>query len=327
MSKIIVPNDVRELSREHAPAFYKRLNRSQPDQIAVGQIWSTYQNVQLPGDQQIESAEPRLIVILVADQEDLVAALISISIQMAAEYDLILQRDTGPLGFDFMVEVWNETPVIPEQLRQYLGVLDNQFIEYLIKLHVSYLLNESVPETVRPYVGPALGQEDDMRAVFQTEEIRSVEYLARAATASLSLARAPFKQKAESRKQVINLGQSISELLDNVLGHRQAIAHATGGQAEDIQRSHFVAHEDEDYEIVLELLVRRKREVYVRVHQVGRNLAEKRGVIILRTDGTILRSEPTVLEAGKNIELGTHKGFQPDTVAHNVELELLDDIA
>lgn len=325
MSKIIVPNDVRELSREHAPAFYKRLNRPQPDQIAVGQIWSTYQNVQLPGDQQIESTEPRLIVILVSDQEDLVAAPISISTQMAAEYDLILQGDTSPLGFDFMVEVWNEIPVIPEQLRQYLGVLDNQFIEYLIKLHVSYLLNESIPETARAYVGQALGQEDDMRAVFQTEEIISVEYLARATTASL--VRAPVEQKAKSSKQVINLGQSISELLDNVLGHRQAIAHATGGQAEDIQRSHFVVHEDEDYEIVLELLVRRKREVYVRVHQVGRNLAEKRGVIILRTDGTILRSEPTVLEAGKNIELGTHKGFQPDTVAHNVELELLDDIA
>jgi hypothetical protein len=263
-------------------------------------------------------------VILVADQEDLVAAPISISIQMAAEYDLILQRDTGPLGFDFMVEVWNETPVIPEQLRQYLGVLDNQFIEYLINLHVSYLLNESVPETVRPYVGPALGQEDDMRAVFQTGEIISVEYLARAATAFL--ARTPVKQKVESRKQVINLGQSISELLDNVLGHRKAIAHATGGQAEDLQRSHFIVHDDGDYEIVLELLVRRKREVYVRIHQIGRNLAEKRGVVILRTDGTILRSEPTVLEAGKNIELGTHKGFQPDTVAHNVQLELLDDI-
>src|SRR5690606_28962106 len=197
MSKIIVPNDVRELSREHAPAFYKRLNRPQPDQIAIGQIWSTHQNVQLPGDLQIESTEPRLIVILVADQDDLVAAPISISTQMAAEYDLILQGDTSPLGFDFMIEVWNETPIISEQLRQYLGILNNQFIEYLIKLHVSYLLNESVPETVRPYIGPALGQEHDMRAVFQTEEIISVEYLARAATASL--ARAAIEPKAESR--------------------------------------------------------------------------------------------------------------------------------
>lgn len=323
-SKIFVPKDIRGLSRERAPEFYKRLSRSQPHQVSTGQIWSTHQSVQLPDGQKITSIEPRLIVILVADKENLVAAPISISTQMAAEHDLILKGHASPLGFDFMIEVWNETPVISEQLRQYLGILDDEFIEYLVNLHASYLLDETVPEAVQQYVGPALSQENDIRIGFQAEEILSVEYLARAATASLMLVHT--KQVALTKDRVIDLGQPIWDLLDNVLGHGKAIAHATGGQAEDTL-SYFVVHDDEDYELVLELLVRRKRDIYVHVHKVGNNLEGKRGVIILETAETILRSESTVLKAGENIELGTYKGFQPDVVTHNIELELLDDIS
>lgn len=188
MSNVNIPKNIRELSRERAPEFYKRLTRQQPDQFQRGQIWSTYQSIEMPDGRRFEADEPKLLVILVADKNDLVAAPISLQTEMATEFDLIVQSTDGPLGFGFMIEVWNETPIIIKHLRRYLGALDDEYTELLIELHAAYLCNESVPQRVLPYVGISIRQEDDLRLEFQANEINTVEYLSRAATALASCA-------------------------------------------------------------------------------------------------------------------------------------------
>jgi hypothetical protein len=262
-------------------------------------------------------------VILVADKNDLVAAPISLQTEMATEFDLIVQNTEGPLGFDFMIEIWNEIPIIMKHLRNYLGVLDDKYAELLIELHAAYLCNEPVSESVLPYVGIEIRQEDDFRLEFHANEIKAVEYLSRAATAFLSTTL--IEQEIPSAKKVLNLGHPIWELLNNVLGQHPAVALAAGGQTVETEKSWFVVYGEGDSKLILELLVRRKRQVYAHVHHVGRNLEGKIGVITLKLENSTISSEPTELAENTNIELGTYPDFQFDSVTQEIELELLDD--
>ncbi|MBZ0188653.1 MAG: hypothetical protein K8F91_20575 [Candidatus Obscuribacterales bacterium] len=277
----------------------------------------------MPDGQRFEADEPKLLVILVADKNDLVAAPISLQTEMATEFDLIVQNTDGPLGFGFMVEVWNETPITIKHLRHYLGALDDEYTELLIELHAAYLCNESVPENVLPYVGIRIRQEDDFRLEFQANEINAVEYLSRAATAFLN--NTLIEQEAQSVKRVLNLGHPIWELLNNVLGQNPAVALAAGGQTIEAEKGWFVVYGEGDSKLILELLVRRKRQVYAHVHHVGKNLERKVGVIILRLENSTISSEPTELTENTNIELGMYPDFQFDNVTQEIELELLDD--
>jgi hypothetical protein len=114
-----------------------------------------------------------------ADGELLLAALLSISedslevaplsgeVGLAAEWDLLLDGDDGPLGYEAIAEVWNHGPVSPLQIAESFGVLSEQTSGQLLTLYAS-VFGDEAPAEAR--TGPPLLSEDDPRTVFQDQE-------------------------------------------------------------------------------------------------------------------------------------------------------------
>ncbi|HEX4307298.1 MAG TPA: hypothetical protein VHZ54_14785 [Solirubrobacterales bacterium] len=113
------------------------------------------------------------------DGELLLAALLSISedslevaplcgdVTLASEWDLLLDSDDGPLGYEVMAEVWNHGRVSPGQVAESLGVLSEQTSEDLLALYAAAFSGES-PVDAR--TGPPLLSEEDPRSLFQDQE-------------------------------------------------------------------------------------------------------------------------------------------------------------
>src|SRR5688500_2805798 len=113
-----IPEDILQLSRERASKFYAISNRSLPADREIGQVWSTRASFELADGILFQTDEPRMIVILevkadIYDKGDqVVAAPLSLRTEMASEWDLLVSEDVSLLGFDAMMEVWNQTPVL-----------------------------------------------------------------------------------------------------------------------------------------------------------------------------------------------------------------------
>lgn len=197
----MIPEDIRKLSRQRAPAFYKIMKAPRLDQVEPGQIWSTHSHLELPDGRRFEANEARLVVILDGagplseSLDQITVAPVSLSINMATESDLIVSGDNSPLKFDFIVEVWNETPTLKGHLRRFLGKLSDDAIAAMRGLYTAQLLDEAVPETLKQWVGLCIMDENDPRLAFQETEIKIIDYLAKAATAALTL-EAPAQEPA-----------------------------------------------------------------------------------------------------------------------------------
>ena len=53
--------------------------------------------------------------------EQITVAPLTVFTHMAAELDLVVSGEKSPLGFDFLAEVWNETPMLKGHLRRFLA--------------------------------------------------------------------------------------------------------------------------------------------------------------------------------------------------------------
>ena len=106
-------------------------------------------------------------------------APISVETVYSTNFDLLVEQASSPLGYEFMVEVWNAATVAPPQLGRCLGRLNDRYRADLAVLHGA-LLDEDVDLTpLTGRVGPAILHDSDPRAIFQEREIEACAYLRR----------------------------------------------------------------------------------------------------------------------------------------------------
>ena len=263
MNNSSVPKDIRRLSRERAPEFHRILKTPRPERIGPGQIWSTYAHIELGPDLRFETDDPRLVVIIdrldesKRELEQVTAAPVSLDVSMASEFDLICSRGTSPLGFAFIAEVWNETPVIKTHLKQFLGSLRTDAMNALEELYKRHLVNEQVPFSLSNWVGPRLIGKEDPRFAFQVEEVEAAAYLAQAATAALeseadtSKATTAASEVTEEWRSFVTLPmlRRLSEVL-----HGPTPAYAAGMPEE---KAYMVSGSEKDDYFTFELLTHR----------------------------------------------------------------------
>lgn len=326
----LIPQDIRKLSRQRAPRFHRILRSPPPDQIEVGQVWSTRSHFELPDGCRFETDEPRLVVILDGagrpseSLDQIAVAPVSLSIQMAAEFDLVIQGDASPLGFDFMLEVWNETPVLKGHLRQFLGRLSDEAITTLRALYTAQLLDENISPTLAEWVGLHMMGENDPRLVFQEAEVGATAYLARAATAALTLemtAQEPGRMPAGSIKPrwVFELSPMLKKQTGFITG--PAVAQAAG-IVEDVE-TYIIDQSEGDTCFTFELLFRQHRPytIYLKVHRISSELEGHRCVATINTITREWRSVPTELRANARIQVGEDPEFRLDQV-QTVKVEI-----
>lgn len=182
-----VPEALRRASADAAARLRSLLQQPAPPQVRFGQIWSTRL---LPAPSTAGSPDgadtPRLIAVLgeestSAGSEDpsLPVAPISLELAYLSDRDLRVPAKESPLGYPFMIEVWNEVTALKAQLGRYLGELQQPFKRYLGLLYQAQLGADVALSPLRDYLGPAISSEDDPRFAFQEDESEACEYLRR----------------------------------------------------------------------------------------------------------------------------------------------------
>jgi hypothetical protein len=114
-----------------------------------------------------DSPELLLAAVLAVGEEALQVAPLSTETSAAAEWDLVLAPEDGPLGYATIAEVWNHGRVDTSQLSESYGALTNDASKALLALYAS-LRHGETPEDLQ--TGPALLAERDPRMLFQEAE-------------------------------------------------------------------------------------------------------------------------------------------------------------
>jgi len=322
-SKILY--EIRELSSSKTVDFHNLSKGLPTDEIKPGQIWSTHSSFQLPNTQQFQTDEPRLIVILQGEGkpshkfDPISVAPLSIHISMASEYDYIVKQESGssPLTFDFMVEVWNESPALKGQLNRFICPLSREATENLRQLYWSRLLNTEIPENLRKYAGLKIIAEDDPRIIFQEEEIAAVTYLANAATASLEFENT---QQEETEINIRNwrvllnvrpIWTTLSAFLYSPL-----VARAANNIDTEVERWLIVWPEKREESFIFELLKspRQPYDIYIKTHSLISDFEGFKCVISVKTRSRIFYSNVVQLNMGTKIEVGRDPHFRFEDV-------------
>ena len=187
---------------------------------AAGEIWSTNAAPVHPSHVTIKTKTPHLVLILDSDGEVLfhkgvsyhkiLIAPISTEIELATQWDFIVQTDASPLGYPFMIEVWNKTTMLSENLERGLARLDDRYrdhVQRLAQAETANLLDDSPldPEMFRNNIGTGIADAGNEIFHFQHKEIQELEYLlqpVKALTAAISEGTSEERQKVlESLKR------------------------------------------------------------------------------------------------------------------------------
>ena len=318
MNYPIIPQDIRRAAQEKVRGVSRVLNTPPPKQIEKGQIWSTRARFALPGGQNFETKDPRLVVIIDGpgqrsdSMEHVIGAPVSLAISMATEFDLIVAEDASPLGFRFLVEVWNETPALKGHLKEFLGRLSSEATMALEKLYQAKIIDDEVPASLAKWVGPQIMREVDPRLIFQRAEVAAVSYLAQAATAALGVAEVyqPVREQsvASVSHRVFSLQPILTRLSDIVGSPR--VAYAAGSGEQD---TYVIAQREGDYSFTFELLSEpfQPYNVYLIVHQLARILQGRMCTVTIETPEQTLRSVQTELRVDGQIQIGQDAKFRP----------------
>ncbi len=277
MNEFNVPGDIRKLSRERAPEFHKLLQVQSPDQIEVGQIWSTHAVLELTRELRFKTNEARLVVVLRSTNKEaypselLTAAPISLQIGMATDFDVLVMGDDSPLGFDFITEVWNETPVLVAHLKQYLGTLPEHLVSVLRGVYRMQVLDEEIPSQLLKWVGLRVMDETDPRLAFQGAEIEAVAYLAEAATSAIEMDVVAVERTQTTPPATVSRILELRPLLKKLsdLVRARPMAYASGGMEEP--KTYVVHHHTDSEELGLEIIngLRPPYPVYLKVHSLS----------------------------------------------------------
>lgn len=322
-----IPKEIKELSIERIKRSNQIIKAPQPQGFEVGQIWSTFQTLNAPDGRKFQTDEPRLVVVIdvpepLSEYALLKTAIISLDTHMASQFDLIIKEDESILGFEFMVEVWNETPVYRGHLKRFLTKLPDKLIEILVVLYAVHVTDAEISSEIENRVGLRIFDDSDLRITFQEQEVDAASYLAKASTAMLA-----FEQVKEESLEITRdfwkalIGKKfeikpIYEKLNNYLSLQSefAFAHASDKEA----RNTWIVHNpDAETCFTLELLCNRRQSpnpVYFYIHDLSEKLINCKSIISIITPEIKLRSEPTVLLKDKTVVVGEIRNFKYDDV-------------
>ena len=184
-----VPEDIRRLFAERSTHFRKLMALSghgRPGVPAYGEIWTTKLDVDDSSEFADSGIVPRIVIVFVAEAESSVGELshlvvvpVSLDIAYQTNLDLLVLEEENPLGYRFMIEVWNEVPMLGGQLGRYLGALPQPIKRYLGLLYQAHLGVEVDLSEFAERLGPAIRHSADPRVRFQGEEIEACAYLRR----------------------------------------------------------------------------------------------------------------------------------------------------
>ena len=331
MNKSNIPYKIKELSRVKAVEFYSLSKGSFTYEIKPGQVWSTHSSFQLPDNQQFKTDEPRLIVILQGEGkpdhkfDPITVAPLSIHVSMASEYDFMIRQGDGkaPLTFDFMIEIWNETPALKGQLSKFICSLSEAATENIGQLYWSRLVHAEIPQNLQKYTGMKIVAEDDPRRMFQEEEIAAISYLAKAATAALELQ--VEEQPVESRETESWLKFELKPLLGRLSDYLRnsktpfIAAHAANYFGNEVDS--WLIEESEKF--VFELLNSRQQpySIYLKIHKLEPNIIGHYCKISVKTKHKLFYSTFIILKEGTKAEVGRDAHFHSEDV-ESVEVEI-----
>lgn len=218
-----LPAGLGDTAARQATRFRETLGLGQPEALRFGQIWTTRPAHDEPA---AEEVQPRLVVLL-ADalsgarqvSEALPIAPLSLDLAYRSRDDLTVAEQESPLGYPFMVEVWNEAALLGEQLGRYVGILPQPLKRYLGLLYQAHLGLAVSLDELEDRLGPAILHPADPRLAFQDEEIAACSYLRRPAL-ERALAPLPAIQTvpeiagltAEARQRGLTLSQLAARL-------------------------------------------------------------------------------------------------------------------
>lgn len=187
-----VPQHISKLAKQLTTKAFNKVKYVKPKELAFGQIWTTKALKQSKSE--LQSITPRIVVILSgavtldSSSETAIVAPISLELQFQSQYDLRIYEDESHLGYEFMIEVWNQTTTLVSQLNAYLGPLDEALKENLRLLNKVYLGLGGEIESLFDRIGlPILGK-NDPRAVFQVQEVEECAYLRESALREIATA-------------------------------------------------------------------------------------------------------------------------------------------
>jgi hypothetical protein len=192
--------------------FKDLMHATQPEWPTFGQIWTTkLLNDRLDGAS--EDLPARIVVILDSGQQpaesavsSVVSAPISTDVEFRSDRDLLVDESESPLGYEFMVEVWNEVAMLRNQLGRCVATLSSPIDRRLGLLYRSHLgLDTDLVELGR-HIGPPIVHRDDPRVAFQEREIEACEHLRRPL---LALARDEAAEESPSPERVWLSGSAV----------------------------------------------------------------------------------------------------------------------
>lgn len=183
----MIPQDLKHKFAQRSQQFKHLLHLARPENYQFGQIWTTKLWDEDQGsNSQENNLSPRVIVLLenesdssVMGERFLVAAPISLDIAYQSSYDLLVFEQESPLGYPFMIEVWNSVSPLHSQLVRYLGTLQQPLKSFLGLVYQAHLGAVIDLGKAIQHLGPAILQPDDPRVHFQEQEIEECDYLRR----------------------------------------------------------------------------------------------------------------------------------------------------
>jgi len=218
-----IPAEIQALARARGDRLREVLahDKNQP-LLGFGQLWIA----STPEQTATMDNEPRVIVVLdpsveaVRQEQSMLAVPLSLELAYQTELDLRVTAEESPLGYTFMVEVWNEITMLASQRARYLGILEPKQQEHLRALYRVHLgLEEDMSSELEAVVGSALLHEEDPRVDFQEREIAACDYL-REPLMQRVWAEEPAKVKetTTTRKQVPGIVEGLREALGRLAG-------------------------------------------------------------------------------------------------------------
>lgn len=262
----VVPRRIRELSRDTAKKFRHILHLPQPRRTEFGQIWSTMRSPErFEGGVPSLGLQPRIVVVLVdeaqsydSDHRNLMVAPICLDLEYSSDFDLHIRSERSRLGFEFMIEVWNETPVLRTQLNRFLGVLqkpERHLLGLLYRVHLGADVGRS---ELLGYVGPSIEHDDDPRIAFQEREVESCKYLAEPVVEAIGELEEAKREEMqhETRAAYVRFSLPVKHglipPLHELRRQREVVLAASGAEARS--RSHYyVVHYEEDSQVLARL--------------------------------------------------------------------------
>ena len=306
--KYEVPAHITELARQRSRKSLDAMQDSPPDKIAFGQLWSISAVGQ--ADPENASGVPRIVVILSEPGSDdlpfssVVVAPISLELDFLSQYDLAVLKEESPLGYQFMIELWNQSTTLVSQLRSYRGALADDLEQCLRLLNRAYLGLEEDVDALAGRIGWPILHESDPRGVFQAREIEECRYLREPA---LTQVRDLEMSGAESIHEIIHF-TLLSTLGDGSLcwasttPDREEVLVAAASE-EAIPKSLCMYKKEAGYEVTAKFVLDIKAgELRLVLQRLSSNLKQRTLRVAVRTKyGARMTSDPIRAEEGQSI--------------------------